>query len=155
MLDVCEDKSLRDQLVDIEASLEHEGSSASAQEKQAKLETYLKTIDPDRVDLELTARLVHRIDCYTPKEEAVLVFLPGLDDILTLKKVLLSGEFRLKGAVEITVLHSSIQSKDQKNAFRIPPPGVRKVLLSTNISESSITVRNCVEFKCYYSQIEL
>lgn len=116
-------------------------------ENQSLLENYLKAADPERVDLDIISQLIEWIVRTTPQEEAVLVFLPGLDDILSVKRILLYEEMGLKGKVQIFVLHSSIQSKDQRLAFKSPPSGIRKILLSTNISESSITVLNFITYE--------
>jgi ATP-dependent RNA helicase DHX29 len=37
-------------------------------------------------------------------------------------------------------LHSTISSEDQQAAFLIPPPGVRKIVLATNIAETGVTI---------------
>lgn len=68
----------------------------------------------------------------------ILIFLPGWDDIdrllKRLTKVLPSGQFR------ILPLHSQIRLEQQKEVFQVPPQGVRKIVLSTNIAETAITI---------------
>ena len=41
-------------------------------------------------------------------------------------------------------LHSSVSAGDQRKVFQVPPSGVRKVVLATNIAETSITVPDVV-----------
>ena len=41
-------------------------------------------------------------------------------------------------------LHSVLSSEDQSSAFDIPPPGVRKVVIATNIAETGITIPDVV-----------
>lgn len=43
------------------------------------------------------------------------------------------------GSLNVLLLHSNISSEDQKNVFSKTNPH-RKVILSTNISETSITI---------------
>ena len=42
------------------------------------------------------------------------------------------------------LVHSNIPMMDQQNIFQRPPPGVRKIVLATNIAETSITINDIV-----------
>ena len=39
-------------------------------------------------------------------------------------------------------LHSSVSPQDQRAIFTRPPPGVKKVVIATNIAETSVTIDN-------------
>jgi HrpA-like RNA helicase len=49
-------------------------------------------------------------------------------------------EFFQSPAVVIYPLHSSLSTKEQTSVFEIPPEGVRKIVVGTNIAETSITI---------------
>ncbi|XP_012935222.1 ATP-dependent RNA helicase TDRD9 [Aplysia californica] len=74
---------------------------------------------------------------FAPIRGSVLIFLPGLHEITEMQKLLSSidGSF-----LTIIPLHSSITLSEQSKVFRKAAKGYRKVILSTNIAESSITV---------------
>ncbi|WAR09447.1 DHX29-like protein, partial [Mya arenaria] len=67
---------------------------------------------------------------YADMTGAVLIFLPGMSDITELYRVI--------------ALHSSLSSADQAQAFTVPPAGMRKVVLATNIAETGITIPDVV-----------
>lgn len=84
---------------------------------------------------------------------AVLVFLPGLLEIETLYKILSEvgnqppTPEQAKNCVDkkkrswsVLPLHSSITNEEQQRVFIPSRNGFRKIILATNIAESSITV---------------
>ncbi|XP_053619357.1 dosage compensation regulator isoform X2 [Plodia interpunctella] len=76
---------------------------------------------------------------------AVLVFLPGWNLIFALMKHLTNNRiFGDTSRYVILPLHSQIPREDQKKVFITPPPGIIKVILSTNIAETSITINDVV-----------
>lgn len=93
------------------------------------------------IDHELMAQLIEKIHNETPRDGAILVFLPGYDDILQLAALI---QDRLRADFSLFLLHSSMKTEDQKNVFKPVMKGVRKIVLSTNIAESSITIDDVV-----------
>ncbi|XP_050464010.1 probable ATP-dependent RNA helicase spindle-E isoform X2 [Cataglyphis hispanica] len=73
------------------------------------------------------------------KRYAVLIFLPGLSEIEYLRSML-SSEKYASMKWDIIILHSLISTEDQENIFKKPPQDFRRIILSTNIAESSVTV---------------
>ncbi|KAM3960635.1 LOW QUALITY PROTEIN: dosage compensation regulator mle [Aphomia sociella] len=97
---------------------------------------------------DLSFELIETILLYINSLEgdgAVLVFLPGWNLIFALMKHL--SQHRVFGDTSryvILPLHSQIPREDQKKVFVTPPPGITKVILSTNIAETSITINDVV-----------
>lgn len=74
------------------------------------------------------------------------VFLPGFAEILTVKDSLRDSKIfsAKKGRFLVIPLHSSLSSEEQALVFKKPNEGVRKIVLSTNIAETSVTIDDCV-----------
>ncbi|XP_053396236.1 putative ATP-dependent RNA helicase DHX57 [Mercenaria mercenaria] len=82
-------------------------------------------------------------DLEFPVNGAVLVFMPGYAEIQTLYDMLLSCPVfggRNKHRYKIIPLHSTLSSEDQHAVFSKPPEEVTKIVIATNIAETSITI---------------
>ncbi|KAI0361609.1 P-loop containing nucleoside triphosphate hydrolase protein [Trametes cingulata] len=82
----------------------------------------------------------------------VLVFLPGWDDISAVRRCLTESDhsrsfgfnFNDPSKFSIHLLHSTIPVAEQQAIFEPPPPGIRRIILSTNIAETSVTIPDVV-----------
>ena len=71
---------------------------------------------------------------------AVLVFLPGLMEIREFAKLVDKSPEGNQQKLHALPLHSSVTLEEQRRVFMPVELGKRKVILATNIAESSITV---------------
>jgi hypothetical protein len=110
--------------------------------KQEKYLQHYQTIhDDDQIDTTLLLEVLHYINKSSVGEGAVLVFLPGWQEISEINLLLESTPpFNNRSKFLILPLHSGIPSADQRKVLRRPPQGVRKIVLSTNIAETSLTI---------------
>ena len=80
----------------------------------------------------------------------VLTFLPGWDEIQNVHRYLtnpssgLGLNFRDSTKWSIHLLHSTIPVAEQQSIFEPPTEGVRRIILATNIAETSITIPDVV-----------
>ena len=138
---------------DLADTLEAHGATITAAksvaERQLILSTYQRTADPDSVDLDLLERLLLFIHLHRGSAAsigpnapgAVLVFLPGWDEITRMRERLLAHPvLGSKGTALVLPLHSMVPPADQRLVFARAPPGVRKFVLATNIAETAVTV---------------
>lgn len=140
----------RETIVDLDDDLETESegpsststSNGTLAQYSAKTRNTLAQFDEYRIDFDLIVQLIEKIasdPTYTPYSKAILVFLPGIAEIRSLND-LLSGHPSFSKDWLIYLLHSSIATEDQEAAFLMPPPGMRKLVLATNIAETGITI---------------
>ncbi|XP_050044993.2 3'-5' RNA helicase YTHDC2-like [Dermacentor andersoni] len=108
--------------------------------EREQLDLYLRTTNDDETDLELLLALLQKVHA-SSEDGAILVFLPGFDDMSTLRdKILADKNFSGQKRYVLYMLHSNLQCSEQRLVFNTMPPGVRKIVLSTNIAETSITI---------------
>lgn len=123
-------------------------------EEQKKISSALQGLSPSTVDTlsrmnfeiinyEIIESIVLYIDVELVVPGAVLVFLPGMAEIQRCLQQLQSNK-RLERSCIFYNLHSSLGSADQQGVFARPPRGKRKVILGTNIMETSITIDDAV-----------
>lgn len=82
--------------------------------------------------------VIPHLDTFSVATQSTLVFLPGLAEIHRMHRLLKHAEKFL----DIIPLHSCISAQDQIKVFLPSKSGCRKVILATNIAESSITVKD-------------
>lgn len=100
-----------------------------------------KFFQDGNINYDLLAKLVNYIDRKLSNEGndgSILIFLPG---VLEIKKCLNALDNDRYWALP---LHSALSSQDQKRIFNNPPRGLRKIVASTNIAETSITIPDAV-----------
>uniref|UniRef100_UPI00358ED397 ATP-dependent RNA helicase DHX29-like isoform X3 n=1 Tax=Myxine glutinosa TaxID=7769 RepID=UPI00358ED397 len=108
----------------------------------------LNSMNQEKVNPQLIVKLLQHIES-TPAlcslNGAVLVFLPGMTDIQELHNLLKQTPvFRDPKRYLIVGLHSALSSREHDAAFAIPLHGVRKIVLSTNIAETGVTIPDVV-----------
>lgn len=82
------------------------------------------------------AQTIHRL--LKTEQGNILVFLPGAGEIRRLEKLLV--DLPLTPHTLIAPLYSDLSPQAQDQAILPPPAGWRKVVLSTNIAETSLTI---------------
>ncbi|XP_073961229.1 ATP-dependent RNA helicase DHX30-like [Choristoneura fumiferana] len=93
------------------------------------------------VNCQEVADVIKAVDRAEP-EGAILVFLPGWAEIKQVK--LLLDQSYADSTHMILPVHSRLSTTEQARMFSRPLPGVRKIVLATNIAETSITIPDVV-----------
>ena len=77
----------------------------------------------------------------------ILVFLPGQEEIESCTEILTERMRKLGSQVKellIRPIYANLPSDMQAQVFEPTPPGARKVVIATNIAETSITIDNII-----------
>ncbi|KAF2173885.1 hypothetical protein M409DRAFT_62112 [Zasmidium cellare ATCC 36951] len=107
-----------------------------------KTQNTLLNYDEYRIDYSLIVKLLDKVATQPQLKDfgkAILIFLPGIAEIRQLNDMI-AGHPKFQKGWQLHPLHSTFSSEDQQAAFEIPPPGVRKIVLATNIAETGITI---------------
>ncbi|KAI9711806.1 MAG: hypothetical protein M1820_001951 [Bogoriella megaspora] len=112
---------------------------AELQNDQVSMSDALRNVGM-KINYDLIAKTVIAIDRdLAGIDGAILIFLPGTAEIdRTLR--LLKGNSNILGLP----LHASLQPSEQRQVFPRAPKGKRKVIASTNVAETSITIEDVV-----------
>ena len=121
-------------------------------EKIAQLLDHAPTISCEGQSFPIESHYLDK-PCSTPAEKTVvqtvkralsdhsgniLVFLPGIAEIRRVERGL--QEINLGPNVHVVSLYGNLSQQDQDRAIQPPPQGHRKVVLATNIAETSLTI---------------
>ncbi|GJT89824.1 DExH-box ATP-dependent RNA helicase DExH5, mitochondrial isoform X1 [Tanacetum coccineum] len=128
----------------IASAVEEALGSADFSEYSQQTQDSMVCWKPDCFNFNLIEYILCNI-CENEKPGGILVFMTGWDDISSLKEKLqahsvLGDESR----VLLLTCHSSMASSEQRLIFEKPDSGVRKIVLATNIAETSITIDDLV-----------
>lgn len=104
----------------------------------------LECIDAHAINFDLITLLLENL-CFNnpdliPFSAAVLIFLPSLESIRRLTDILEGHPAFGTNAFLILPLHSTISNDNQGLVFNIPRQGVRKIVISTNLAETGVTI---------------
>eukprot|EP00937_MAST-01D_sp_MAST-1D-sp2_P000724 g724.t1 len=98
----------------------------------------MTAIDEKATDYEMLGSLVSHLHAVRGGTGAMLVFLPGVPEIGKAQRELERSEYSSK--LWVLPLHGGLLPQEQRLVFRRAPGGRRKVVLATNIAETSITI---------------
>lgn len=105
---------------------------------------YTKAPEADYIDAATVSIL--QIHATQPLGD-ILVFLTGQEEIETCQEILQERVKRLGSKLrelQILPVYSNLPSEMQAKIFEPTPPGARKVVLATNIAETSLTIDNII-----------
>lgn len=98
----------------------------------------------ERIDVKFIVELIKYI-CSTSSDDAsILVFVPGFFDISRITTCLTESKCFPAYKYLIISLHSKLPSIEQRKVFDKPLRGVRKIVIATNIAETSITIDDII-----------
>ncbi|XP_075489847.1 DExH-box ATP-dependent RNA helicase DExH3-like [Primulina tabacum] len=137
-------QALRKRKTQIASAVEEALGAADYKEHNYRIRESLSCWNPDSVGFNLIEHVLCHI-CRNERPGAVLVFMTGWDDINSLKDQLQAHPlFGDPSRVLLLACHGSMASAEQKLIFERPKDGVRKIVLATNMAETSITINDVV-----------
>lgn len=98
---------------------------------------YQAVSDPRDV-IEQMAAAINQL--LTTESGSVLAFLPGVGEIKRLAQALATRLTSANSTINICPLYGQLPIEQQQQAINPPPAGQRKVVLATNIAETSLTI---------------
>lgn len=124
-------------------SLQEKRALGKTVDASASTLSTLSLMNLEVINYELIEQIVVYIENSLRIPGAVLIFLPGMAEILRCMDQLKSNPRLVKNCL-FHNLHSSLGSSEQQGVFKRPPAGKRKIILGTNIMETSVTIDDAV-----------
>ncbi|KAI0874199.1 DEAD/DEAH box helicase [Hypoxylon argillaceum] len=115
-----------------------DGGSNNAQDPINKIIQKLGS----RINYSLLVETTKAIDedlHYGKDKGGILIFLPGVAEINRAV-----SQLKAISSLHVLPLHASLETREQRKVFTNPPPGKRKVVVATNVAETSITIDDIV-----------
>ena len=126
-----------------ESAATSSSGKTNPQAPSISIEELVKRVDESNIDYDMIAILIgNLLQKKMPNDDgSILVFLPGAPEISeaedTLRRIVRNAP------ILVLPLHGGLQPKDQQRVFAKADNHVTKVILSTNIAETSITIPDC------------
>ncbi|XP_042504463.1 DExH-box ATP-dependent RNA helicase DExH3-like isoform X2 [Macadamia integrifolia] len=137
-------QALRKRKSQIASVVEDALEAADLKEYSPRTRESLSCWNPDSIGFNLIENVLSHI-CRKERPGAILVFMTGWDDINALKEQLQAHPFLGDPSrVLLLACHGCMPSSDQRLIFEKPEDGVRKIVLATNMAETSITINDVV-----------
>ncbi|OTA94610.1 hypothetical protein M434DRAFT_394541 [Hypoxylon sp. CO27-5] len=95
-----------------------------------------------RINYSLLVETAKAIDgdlYHSNKKGGILIFLPGVAEINRTV-----NQLKNVSSLHVLPLHASLNTREQRRVFAPPPGGKRKVVVATNVAETSITIDDIV-----------
>ncbi|MDY6920938.1 MAG: ATP-dependent helicase HrpB [Pseudomonadota bacterium] len=106
--------------------------------RQYPVTTHYRPAPLDRNPIDHITQVVR--EALASQPGSLLVFVPGMGEIRAVQRRLEAAE--LAPGVDLFPLHASLPRPQQQAALEPSPPGRRKVVLATNVAETSITIED-------------
>lgn len=120
-----------------------ETSKNSSSAREIGIGQKILAIAKQGIPYELISVLVSFIDRQLgEKDGAILIFMPGTAEIDRCLNTIKSSPNGYR--YHALPLHASLAPVEQRKVFPLPPKGTRKVVVSTNVAETSITIPDIV-----------
>ncbi|MQL71690.1 hypothetical protein Taro_003989 [Colocasia esculenta] len=122
--------------------VQSESDNFQGNSRRRRRQPYSKS-DPLTEMFEVEATIEHI--CRQEGDGAILVFLTGWEEISKfLEKIKVNTLLGNSSRYLVLPLHGSMPTVNQREIFDRPPSGARKIVLATNIAESSITIDDVI-----------
>jgi hypothetical protein len=102
------------------------------------LKSFYAKYSQDHANLDLIIEVLNYVQGYS-QPGTILVLLPAYSEVVELRDMIIASTSSLKNKLEVHTLHGHLFPNDFKKIFCPAPADKRKVILSTNIAETSIS----------------